>query len=58
MSFNEEFSVLERGSKVRQESVKALYETRDCMKCDEYKEARDLWRKLALELMGKLERES
>ena len=52
---DEAFNEIERRSKVKQESVKAMYAPHpDCPKCQENKEARNLWRKLALELWEKL----
>jgi len=48
---DEEFTEIERRSKVKQESVKAMYAPHpDCPKCQENREARNLWRKLALDL--------
>jgi ribosomal protein L37AE/L43A len=47
---DEAFNEIERRSKVKQEMVRAMYEPHDCPKCAENKEARNLWRKLALEL--------
>jgi len=48
---DEEFNRIERESRIRQEYVRAMYTTHhDCLKCAEYKEARNLWRELALSL--------
>jgi len=47
---DEAFNEIERRSKVKQEMVRAMYEPHDCSRCAEYREARTLWRKLALEL--------
>jgi len=53
---DEAFNEIERRSKVKQEMVRAMYEPHDCPKCQENKEARNLWRKLALELWEKLKK--
>jgi hypothetical protein len=48
---DEEFNRIERESRIRQEYVRTMYTAHhDCPKCAEYKEARNLWRKLALDL--------
>ena len=52
---DEAFNEIERRSKVKQEMVRAMYAPHpDCPKCSENKEARNLWRTLALELWEKL----
>ncbi len=52
---DEEFNRIEMESHIRQESVKAMYAPHpDCPKCQENKEARNLWRTLALDLWEKL----
>jgi len=52
---DEEFNRIERESKIKQEYVKAIYAPHpDCPKCAENKEARNLWRTLALDLWDKL----
>jgi hypothetical protein len=50
---DEEFNRIERESKIKQEYVRALQnyvKPHDCPKCTENKEARNLWRTLALDL--------
>jgi len=51
---DEEFNRIEMESRIKQESVKAMYAPHpDCPKCSENKEARNLWRTLALDLWEK-----
>jgi hypothetical protein len=47
---DEAFNEIERRSKVKQEMVRAMYTAHDCPRCAEYREARTLWRRLALDL--------
>lgn len=52
---DEEFNRIEMESRIKQESIRAMYAPHlDCPVCAENREARNLWRKCALDLWEKL----